>query len=64
MSSELAKLQSSPREAARWQKAQQQLMGKRFSSALAGYQDIVKKFSGVAQLWFETGHGRDGRTGI
>jgi tetratricopeptide (TPR) repeat protein len=55
MSSELIKLQSSPREVARWQKAQQQLMGKRFASALAGYRDIVKKFSGVAQLWFELG---------
>jgi Flp pilus assembly protein TadD len=55
MSGELVKLQSSPREVARWQKAQQQLMGKRFVSALAGYQDIVKRFSGVAQLWFELG---------
>ncbi len=55
MSSELEKLQDSPREVARWQKAQQQLMGKRFASALAGYRDIVKKFSGVAQLWFELG---------
>jgi tetratricopeptide (TPR) repeat protein len=55
MSSDLAKLQSSPREVARWQKAQQQLMGRRFVSALAGYRDIVKRFSGVAQLWFELG---------
>jgi tetratricopeptide (TPR) repeat protein len=55
MSSELAQLQSSPREAARWQQAQQQLMAKRFAPALAGYQDIVKRFSGVAQLWFELG---------
>src|SRR5271154_4575456 len=55
MSSELNKLQNSPRAVARWQKAQQQLMGKRFASALAGYRDIVKRFSGVAQLWFELG---------
>jgi len=55
MSSELVKLQNSPRAAARWQKAQQQLMGKRFASALAGYQDIVRRFPGVAQLWFELG---------
>jgi len=55
MSGELAKLQSSPREVARWQQAQQQLMGKRFAVALAGYRDIVKRFSGVAQLWFELG---------
>src|SRR5271154_2619737 len=55
MSSELNKLQNSPRAVARWQKAQQQLMGKRFASALAGYRDMVKRFSGVAQLWFELG---------
>src|SRR5882724_8343856 len=55
MSSELVKLQNSPREVARWQKTQQQLMGKRFASALAGYRDIVKRFSGVAQLWFALG---------
>jgi tetratricopeptide (TPR) repeat protein len=55
MSSELEKLQSSPREMSRWQKAQQQLMGKRFASALAGYRDLVKKSPGVAQLWFELG---------
>jgi tetratricopeptide (TPR) repeat protein len=55
MSGELAQLQSSPREVARWQKAQQQLMGKRFAAALAGYRDLVKTFSGVAQLWFEQG---------
>ena len=55
MSVELASLQNSPRDVACWQQAQRQLMGKRFGPALAGYQDIVKKFSGVAQLWFELG---------
>ncbi|HEY1489395.1 MAG TPA: hypothetical protein VGF90_00030, partial [Verrucomicrobiae bacterium] len=55
MSRELAQLQSSPREVARWRQAQQQLMAKRFAPALAGYQVMVKKFSGVAQLWFELG---------
>jgi tetratricopeptide (TPR) repeat protein len=55
MSNDLVKLQSSPREVARWQKVQQQLMDKRFASALAGYREIVKRFSGVAQLWFELG---------
>ncbi len=55
MSGELSRLQDSSREMTRWQKAQQQLMSKRFASALAGYRDLVKKFSGVAQLWFELG---------
>ena len=55
MSIGMAYLQTSPREVARWQKVQQQLMGKRFTSALAGYRDILNRFSGVAQLWFEQG---------
>ncbi len=55
MSSDLAALQSSPRETARWQAAQRQLMAKRFAPALAGYRDMVKRFPGVAQLWFELG---------
>lgn len=55
MSDELAKLHSVPRELARWQKAQQQLMGKRFGPALASYRDLVKRFPAVAQLWFELG---------
>ena len=55
MSRDLATLQGSPREVARWQKAQQQLMGKQFALALTGYRELVKKFGGVAQLWFEQG---------
>lgn len=55
MSRDLQILQGSPRDAARWQKAQQQLMGRRYASALSGYRDLVRKFSGVAQLWFELG---------
>lgn len=55
MNTELVKLQNSPREVARWQKAQQQLLGKRFASALADYRNIVRRFPGVAQLWFELG---------
>lgn len=39
----LAKLQSVPREVTRWQKAQQQLMGGRYSHALAGYRDLVER---------------------
>jgi len=55
MGSEQVRLQNSPRDAARWQKAQQQLLGKRFASALSAYRDIVQRFPGVAQLWFELG---------
>jgi tetratricopeptide (TPR) repeat protein len=52
---DLARLQSSAREVDRWQAAQQHVLSGRFSHALAGYQDLVKRFPGVAQLWFELG---------
>ncbi|HWY75581.1 MAG TPA: sulfotransferase [Verrucomicrobiae bacterium] len=49
------KLQRSPQEVARWQKAQQQLLAGRHGPALAGYRDLVKRWPTVAQLWFEMG---------
>src|SRR5947209_7231706 len=52
---DFAKLQSVPRETARWQKAQNQLMSGRYSHALAGYRQLVHSYPGVAQLWFELG---------
>ena len=51
----LAKLQNVPREVARWQKAQQQLTGGRYSHALAGYRGLVEAYPEEAQLWFELG---------
>ncbi|HZQ46930.1 MAG TPA: tetratricopeptide repeat protein, partial [Verrucomicrobiae bacterium] len=55
MHSDLVKLQRSPQEVARWQKAQQQALGGRHGPALASYRDLLKRFPGVAQLWFELG---------
>jgi len=55
MHSDLVKLQRSPSEVARWQKAQQQALGGRHGPALASYRDLLKRFPGVAQLWFELG---------
>jgi tetratricopeptide (TPR) repeat protein len=55
MPSDLIKLQRSPREVARWQKAQQHVVGERHALALESYRDLVKRFPGVAQLWFELG---------
>jgi tetratricopeptide (TPR) repeat protein len=52
---DFARLQRQPREVARWQKAQQQLMGGQYLSALSAYHDLLKLFPGVAQLWFECG---------
>jgi Flp pilus assembly protein TadD len=55
MQRDLAKLQRSAKDLARWQKAQQQLMGGRHAAALSGYEELLKHFPGVPQLWFETG---------
>lgn len=55
MQNDLAKLQSRPRELARWQKAQQQLMGGRYAAALSAYHDLLKLYPGIPQLWFECG---------
>src|SRR5215472_13568196 len=55
MPSDLVKLQRSPREVARWQKAQQQVVGERYAPALASYRELVQRFPGVEQLWFELG---------
>lgn len=52
---DLARLQGSAREVERWQTAQQHVLGGRFSHAIGGYNDLVKRFPGVAQLWFELG---------
>jgi tetratricopeptide (TPR) repeat protein len=52
---DLAKLEKSPQDLARWQKAQQQLLSGRAALALPAYQDLVKKFPTVANLWFELG---------
>jgi tetratricopeptide (TPR) repeat protein len=49
------RLQSHPREVARWQKAQQQLLGDRHGAALNGYRDLVQRYPRIAQLWFELG---------
>jgi len=53
--SDLAKLQCLPREVARWQKAQQQVLGDRHSLALRSYRELVQRFPRIPQLWFELG---------
>lgn len=55
VSADLIKLQRSPRDFARWQKAQQQLIGERYSLAVSSYRELVSRFPGVEQLWFELG---------
>ncbi len=55
MANDLIKLQRSPRDFARWQKAQQQVVTERHALAMTNYLDLVKRFPGVEQLWFELG---------
>jgi len=55
MPTDVAKLQRSPREVARWQSAQRQLLGDDHRVALASYRDLVQRFPGIGQLWFELG---------
>ena len=49
-----------PREVARWQKAQEQLLGGRPGSALSGYRDLVRRHPGIPELWFELGNAASG----
>lgn len=55
MANDLLKLQRTPLEVARWQKAQQQVLSNRHAPALTNYRDLVRRYPGVAQLWFELG---------
>ena len=56
MPADLKELQRSPRDAAHWQKAQEQLLGGRYGPALASYRDLTRRFPLVAELWFEMGN--------
>ena len=57
---DLAKIQSSPRDLVRWQKAQAQLLGRRFGPALAAYRELARRHPAVAELWFELGNAAAG----
>jgi len=54
------RLQPTPRDSARWQKAQEQLLGGRSGLALAGYRDLVVRYPGIPELWFELGNAASG----
>ena len=56
----LKQLQHSARDLARWREAQEQLLGGRHGPALKNYRDLVKRFPGVAELWFELGNAASG----
>lgn len=60
MTGTLAQLQRSPRDIARWQAAQEQLLAGQHGAALAGYQALAGRYPRVAQLWFELGNAAAG----
>ncbi len=53
-------LQRSPRDLARWQKAQEQLLSGRLGPALAGYRQLVARYATIPELWFELGNAAAG----
>src|SRR5579862_7340345 len=55
MPNDLEKMRQSPRHVVRWQKAQQELLKGRLDAALEIYHELLKRFPGVAGLWFELG---------
>ncbi len=60
MDNTLSRLQNSPRDVARWQKAQQQLLGGQFAPALAAYRELARRYPSVPELWFELGNAASG----
>ena len=53
-------LKLAPKDLARWQRAQQQLLGGQCGPALATYQVLVRKYPAIAELWFELGNAASG----
>ncbi|HEU5069967.1 MAG TPA: sulfotransferase [Verrucomicrobiae bacterium] len=60
MQGTLNQLQRSPGDRARWQKAQEQLLGGRFGPALAGYRELARRYPAIPELWFELGNAAAG----
>lgn len=55
LQTDLARLERAPQDVARWQRAREQLQAGRPALALPAYQELVKRFPGVPNLWFELG---------
>ena len=60
MEGTLTQLQRTPRDMARWQKAQEQLLGGRPGPALASYRELAGRYPGIPELWFELGNAASG----
>jgi tetratricopeptide (TPR) repeat protein len=55
LQTDLARLERAPQDVARWQRAREQLRAGRPAQAVPAYQELVKRYSGVVNLWFELG---------
>jgi tetratricopeptide (TPR) repeat protein len=55
LQTDLARLEKSPRDLERWQKAQRQLLAGAGAGALTVYRDLTQRFPGILNLWFELG---------
>ncbi len=60
MNHDKARMQRSPRDVARWRKAQENLLSGRHAAALSDYRDLSSRFPGVAEIWFELGNAAAG----
>lgn len=60
MQGTLVQLHRNPRDIARWQKAQQQLLGGNHGPALSSYRALARRYPAIAELWFELGNAASG----
>ena len=56
----LTQIQSSRRDLAQWQKAKDLLLSGRFTPAITAYRQLLQRFPGTAELWFELGNAAAG----
>lgn len=60
MNYDIAGPRCTPQDLARWQRAQEQLLGGRFRPALTSYSQLVRRYPQVPELWFELGNAASG----
>ncbi|MBK1816451.1 sulfotransferase [Luteolibacter yonseiensis] len=57
----MAHLQRNPRDTARWRKAQQHLLEGNHGAAIPIYQELLRRYPTIAELWFELGNSAAGK---
>ncbi len=60
MSGPMERLRKNPRDVAKWQRAQQQLLAADYLPALSAYRDLARRHPAIAELWFELGNAASG----